>query len=218
MTYLSRMEIHQIRYFLAVCEQLNFTQAARQCHITQPSLTRAIQRLEKEFGDYLISARAAKNRADPPRQARAPLFAGSVGRGTGSEKRSQGIWSQGADAPESCNDVHDCTSLADPAVFALPRGTFGHSVGLDRRHCAVDRGAAYRRESGICGLLLARRARDPRLNYLPLFREQMMISVSIARRSIEATGTTGPGNDRQRLRVLSEILDFERVRRGQAFS
>jgi DNA-binding transcriptional LysR family regulator len=26
------MEIHQIRYFLAVCEQLNFTQAARQCH------------------------------------------------------------------------------------------------------------------------------------------------------------------------------------------
>lgn len=64
------------------------------------------------------------------------------------------------------------------------------------------------------------RARDPRLNYLPLFREQMTISVSIARRSIEATGTTGPGNDRQRLRlrVLSEILDFERVRRGQAFS
>ena len=48
------MEIHQIRYFLAVCEQLNFTQAARQCHVTQPSLTRAIQRLEKEFGGYLF--------------------------------------------------------------------------------------------------------------------------------------------------------------------
>jgi LysR family transcriptional regulator, hydrogen peroxide-inducible genes activator len=39
---------------LAVCEQLNFTQAARQCHVTQPSLTRAIQRLEKEFGGYLF--------------------------------------------------------------------------------------------------------------------------------------------------------------------
>lgn len=52
--YLSRMEIRQIRYFLAVCEQLNFTQAARQCHVTQPSLTRAIQRLEKEFGGYLF--------------------------------------------------------------------------------------------------------------------------------------------------------------------
>ena len=48
------MEIHQVRYFLAVCEHLNFTQAARQCHVTQPSLTRAIQHLEKEFGGYLF--------------------------------------------------------------------------------------------------------------------------------------------------------------------
>src|SRR5215469_3151814 len=48
------MEIHQVRYFLAVCEQLSFTGAARQCHVTQPSLTRAIQLLEKEFGGYLF--------------------------------------------------------------------------------------------------------------------------------------------------------------------
>jgi LysR family hydrogen peroxide-inducible transcriptional activator len=54
------MEIHQIRYFLAVCEQLNFTQAARQCHVTQPSLTRAIQRLEKEFGGYLFQRQRPK--------------------------------------------------------------------------------------------------------------------------------------------------------------
>jgi len=58
--YLLRMEIHQIRYFLAVCEQLNFTQAARQCHVTQPSLTRAIQRLEKEFGGYLFQRERPK--------------------------------------------------------------------------------------------------------------------------------------------------------------
>ena len=39
------MEMHQIRYFLAVCETLNFTRAAEQCHVTQPALTRAIQKL-----------------------------------------------------------------------------------------------------------------------------------------------------------------------------
>ena len=33
------MEMHQVRYFLAVCEHLSFTQAARRCHVTQPSLT-----------------------------------------------------------------------------------------------------------------------------------------------------------------------------------
>jgi LysR family transcriptional regulator, hydrogen peroxide-inducible genes activator len=48
------MEIHQVRYFLAVCEQLNFTRAARQCHVTQPSLTRAIKLLEAEFGGPLF--------------------------------------------------------------------------------------------------------------------------------------------------------------------
>ena len=56
------MEIHQVRYFLAVCEHLSFTQAARQCHVTQPSLTRAIQHLEKEFGGYLFDRRRSKVR------------------------------------------------------------------------------------------------------------------------------------------------------------
>jgi DNA-binding transcriptional LysR family regulator len=48
------MEMHQVRYFLVVCEHLNFTQAARGCHVAQPSLTRAIQLLEKEFGGRLF--------------------------------------------------------------------------------------------------------------------------------------------------------------------
>ena len=56
------MEIHQVRYFLAVCEHLSFTQAARQCHVTQPSLSRAIQHLEKEFGGYLFDRRRSKVR------------------------------------------------------------------------------------------------------------------------------------------------------------
>ena len=37
------MEMHEVRYFLAVCETLNFTRAAEQCHVSQPSLSRAIQ-------------------------------------------------------------------------------------------------------------------------------------------------------------------------------
>jgi len=44
------MEMHQIRYFLALCEELNFTRAARRCGVTQPSLTNAIRALERELG------------------------------------------------------------------------------------------------------------------------------------------------------------------------
>jgi DNA-binding transcriptional LysR family regulator len=48
------MELHQIRYFVALSRLLNFTRAAEQCHITQPALTKAIQRLEIELGGELI--------------------------------------------------------------------------------------------------------------------------------------------------------------------
>ncbi|MGB6791893.1 MAG: LysR family transcriptional regulator, partial [Pseudolabrys sp.] len=40
------MEMHQVRYFLAVARTLNFTRAAEECHVAQPSLTRAIKLLE----------------------------------------------------------------------------------------------------------------------------------------------------------------------------
>src|SRR6201991_598009 len=48
------MELHQIRYFVAVSRLLNFTRAAEQCNVTQPALTKAIQKLEQEFGGELI--------------------------------------------------------------------------------------------------------------------------------------------------------------------
>ena len=48
------MELYQIKYFLAVSENLNFTRAAEQCNVSQPSLTRAIKKLEDELGGELF--------------------------------------------------------------------------------------------------------------------------------------------------------------------
>ena len=48
------MEMHQIRYFLSVAKTLNFTQAADECHVAQPSLSRAILKLEEELGGDLF--------------------------------------------------------------------------------------------------------------------------------------------------------------------
>jgi DNA-binding transcriptional LysR family regulator len=48
------MELYQIRYFVALCETLNFARAAERCNVSQPSLTRAVQKLEQELGGSLI--------------------------------------------------------------------------------------------------------------------------------------------------------------------
>ena len=48
------MELYQIRYFVALCEALNFARAAEQCGVSSPSLTRAVQKLEHELGGPLI--------------------------------------------------------------------------------------------------------------------------------------------------------------------
>jgi LysR family transcriptional regulator, hydrogen peroxide-inducible genes activator len=48
------MEMHQVRYFLAVAQELNFSRAAEKCNVSQPSLSRAIQQLEGELGGPLF--------------------------------------------------------------------------------------------------------------------------------------------------------------------
>ncbi|HUN42766.1 MAG TPA: LysR family transcriptional regulator [Acetobacteraceae bacterium] len=48
------MELHEIRYFLALCRTLNFTRAADECHVSQPALTRAIRKMEDELGGPLF--------------------------------------------------------------------------------------------------------------------------------------------------------------------
>jgi LysR family transcriptional regulator, hydrogen peroxide-inducible genes activator len=43
------MQMNQVRYFLALCEERNFT-----CGVAQPSLTKAIKRLERTLGGPLF--------------------------------------------------------------------------------------------------------------------------------------------------------------------
>ena len=48
------MEMQQVRYFVALADELNFTRAADRCNVSQPALTRAIQQLEHELGGPLF--------------------------------------------------------------------------------------------------------------------------------------------------------------------
>lgn len=48
------MELHQLRYFMAVAETGNFTRASERCNITQPSLSQQVLNLEREVGHKLF--------------------------------------------------------------------------------------------------------------------------------------------------------------------
>ena len=48
------MEMHQLRYFAAVARTGNFSRAARECRVAQPSLSQQILKLEDEVGERLF--------------------------------------------------------------------------------------------------------------------------------------------------------------------
>jgi DNA-binding transcriptional LysR family regulator len=60
MTKLTIMEMHQIKYFLAVAEERHISRAAQRCHVSQPSLSRAIQKMEEELGGILFSRKPGR--------------------------------------------------------------------------------------------------------------------------------------------------------------
>jgi LysR family hydrogen peroxide-inducible transcriptional activator len=52
------MDLDQLRYFLKVADRQNFTRAAEDLTISQPALSRSIQKLEEELGQPVFERRA----------------------------------------------------------------------------------------------------------------------------------------------------------------
>lgn len=59
------MEMHQLRYVVAVARAGNFSRAAELCHVAQPSLSQQIQKLEDELGERLFDRVRREARLTP---------------------------------------------------------------------------------------------------------------------------------------------------------
>ena len=104
------MELHQIRYFLALAEKLNFTRAAEACNVTQPALTRAIKALEAELGGDLV------------RRERSHTHLTDLG------KRMQPLLRQCFDSASLAKELASSVTSADIAPLSL---SLSNDVALD---------------------------------------------------------------------------------------
>src|SRR5690242_3076398 len=82
------MELFQVRYFLALAKTLNFTRAAEACNVSQPALTRAIQKLEEELGGSLIYRERSLTQLTELGRAMMPLLETAYGAAEAATKQA----------------------------------------------------------------------------------------------------------------------------------
>ncbi|MFI1918516.1 LysR family transcriptional regulator [Nocardia sp. NPDC020380] len=67
------MELRQLRYFVTVAEEANFTRAAAKLHLAQPGLSAQIRQLERELGQPLLDRTSRSVTLTPVGAAVLPL-------------------------------------------------------------------------------------------------------------------------------------------------
>ena len=211
------MEIHQIRYFLAVADALNFTKAAERCHVTQPALTRAIQKLEEEFGGPLLRRERNLTHLTDLGRMMVPHF----------ERVLEG--SEAARTTASGFLNLDKAPLRLGVMCTIgPQRCVGLLAHFNRRHPGVEIELHESVPSRLLDELLEGRhdiailampeAIDGRFAAVPLYRERFVVALPPGHRLSNSTGVrmTDLDGERYLSRINCEYYDYLRnLRRSQ---
>jgi DNA-binding transcriptional LysR family regulator len=169
--------MHQVRYFRALCEELNFTRAAERCNVSQPSLTRSIRLLEEEFGGRLFHRERSNTHLSELGRVVKPHLDEIYEQAMEAEKRA-----------ESFKRLSEVRLRLGIMCTIAPTELIGLVSGVRKRHSGIhleiiDANAGeldsdlLRGELEVAIYCMPEKTRDARLHYLPLFREQFMIVI-----------------------------------------
>jgi LysR family transcriptional regulator, hydrogen peroxide-inducible genes activator len=171
------MEMHQVRYFLAVAQELNFSRAAEKSNVSQPSLSRAIQQLEGELGGPLFHRERHLTHLTDLGQMVRPHLETVYNAAVKAKRLSQDI-SQLKRVPLKLGIM---STISPDEIVDLIAALKTRHEGLELRLC--DANARDLRDRLLAGDLeaviyaLPGEENDDRTHVIPLFSEQMVIAV-----------------------------------------
>lgn len=171
------MELHQVRYFLAVAEDLNFSRAAEKCGVSQPALSRAIILLEQEFGGPLFHRERRLTNLSPLGRMVRPYLEQIAHEADDALQLAKAY----AKADRITLKLGIMTTIAPDQftdlILAVPRAHAGIDMVLsDANAFELEKRLAT---GAIDAAIYALPGKEPEqpLHLLPLFREQMVIVV-----------------------------------------
>jgi len=205
------MELHEIRYYLALSETLNFTRAAEVCNVTQPALTRAIRSLEDKLGGTLIHRERGNTHLTDLGRLMLPYFSEMFGHMAEAKKRA-----------ESFVKLREARLAVGLMCTIGPANLVDLVAGFNDEHQGIE---LYLKDGTACQLeaLLTQgeidvaiyckpEAPSEALHTLPLYRERFMVAVAPGHQLARLDQVTIPDIDGENYlcRVNCEYLGYIR--------
>lgn len=168
------MEMQQVRYFLALARELNFTRAAESCNVTQPALTRAIKALEEELGGPLFHRERARTHLSELGRMMMPHIEAIKEQSDAVKQQAQSYSKvQGLELKLGAMCTIGPTILSDLIVqFHSDFGSVILAIYDSEGNAIVDALINGKLEVGILGLP---GPPDERLHAIPLFKERFVV-------------------------------------------
>lgn len=170
------MEMHQVRYFVALADTSNFTRAAEACNVSQPSLTRAIRRLEDEMGAPLFDRHRNGTTLTELGAIMLPHLA-SIAAQAQSAAECAVAYARSTRTTLRLGVM--CTISPAPLLSLIKAVCVGHpEIALKITDFTARQLEGYLLDGDLDVALYAEAGElHDRLHYHPLFREQMMVVV-----------------------------------------
>jgi LysR family hydrogen peroxide-inducible transcriptional activator len=196
------MEMHQLRYMVAVARARNFSRAAEQCRVSQPSLSQQIQKLEDELGERLFDRMKREARLTPHGETFLPRAVKILEEADAAKREA-------ADAGSLLRGTLTVGVLPTIAPYLLP----GAIAAFTEKFPGVQIVVHEDTTAHLLKLLLAceidfalasRPIHDERLEALELFSEELLIAVPLGHPLAQKRAVNAKDLEGERLIVMKE--------------